>query len=91
MSTEDEELKEKLRHWRENGGLNISPKATPNRTQGKPSKPREPNNAWERGIATDHRGMPYLDSNLNPIGVKAFSETRHKYREFQKPSISTKD
>lgn len=88
---EDAELAEKLAYWRETGGLNISPKATPNRTPQKPSKPREPNNAWERGIATDSRGMPYLNSDLSPIGVKELSHSRHKYREFQKPSITTKD
>lgn len=88
---EDAELREKLRYWREEGGLNVSPKATPNRVQGKPSKPHEPNNAWERGVATDHRGMPYLREDLSPMGVKEFSSSRHKFREFQKNSATSKD
>lgn len=86
---EDAELAEKLAYWRETGGLNISPKATPNRTPQKPSKPHEPNNAWERGVATDHRGMPYLNSDLSPMGVKRFSELRSKFEDRQKSRINT--
>src|SRR5215472_16144872 len=38
-------------------------------------------NSWERGRALDHRGMPYLDENCNPIPVKRFAENRAKYEE----------
>jgi hypothetical protein len=60
-------------------GIQMSPKVTPTRTPSAPSK-KEHHNSWERGKARDDRGMPYLDSNLNPIGVKRFAEEfRHKF------------
>lgn len=33
-------------------------------------------NAWERGIATDHRGVALLDGSGEPIGVKRYAENR---------------
>lgn len=35
------------------------------------------NPAWERGRATDERGVPYVDQNLKPIPVKRMAEERH--------------
>jgi hypothetical protein len=35
-------------------------------------------NSWEKGIATDHRGVPYTD-NGKVIPVKKFAQHRHKY------------
>lgn len=37
------------------------------------------NNSWERGYATDHRGMALLDGNLEPIPLKKYAENRSKY------------
>ncbi len=37
------------------------------------------NNSWERGYATDHRGLPFRDANLEPIPVKKYAENRHQY------------
>ena len=39
-------------------------------------------NSWEKGIATDARGMPYRDETTGaPITVKRFAENRHRYEE----------
>jgi hypothetical protein len=39
-------------------------------------------NSWERGIATDARGMPYRDEATGaPITVKRFAENRSRYEE----------
>jgi hypothetical protein len=39
-------------------------------------------NSWEKGIATDHRGLPYLDGQTgNPIPIKKFADNRSKYEE----------
>lgn len=40
----------------------------------------EPKNSWERGIAKDHRGVPYLDNGA-VIPVKKFAANRSKYEE----------
>lgn len=55
-------------------GVQFSPACTPTRRNTIP--PRTPNNSWERGVPTDNRGMPYLDSNLNEIGQKTFAANR---------------
>lgn len=44
-----------------------------------PTPPHRPNASWEAGLATDHRGVPYLDKKLNPLGVKQFAENRSGY------------
>jgi len=41
----------------------------------------EPNNAWERGIARDHRGVPILNPNGTPVRMKQYSENRHSINE----------
>lgn len=70
-------FKHKLAYWRESGGLNIDPRATPSRRNNNP--PRRPlQNNWERGIPTDNRGMPFLGPDLQPIGQKKFTESRRK-------------
>lgn len=47
---------------------------------------RKPNNSWEKGQPVDDRGMPYLDEHGNRVSQKTFAETRHKYRQHQKPA-----
>lgn len=54
-----------------------SPSCTPSRRNTIP--PKAPNNAWERGIAKDERGMPLLDSNCEPIGLKEMANKRGHY------------
>lgn len=40
--------------------------------------PRDYNhNSFERGIARDEHGLPYLDERLQPVGVKEFAERRN--------------
>lgn len=56
----------------------ISRDALPNKTPSR-TPPRTPDNAWERGIARDHRGMPYLNEKGSEIGVKEFAQNRGKY------------
>ena len=58
-----------------NGTIQISPKATPSKRS--PTPPRKPNNSWERGLATDERGMP-LYMGGKPLGVKEAAERRHE-------------
>ena len=70
------ELACKLRYWRREG-VRLQPSATPNRRNNLPVQSRH-DNAWERGLATDDRGMPLLREDLTPMGVKEFSERRHE-------------
>lgn len=74
-------LTHKLAYWREAGGLNISPAATPSRRNH--VAPATPRNSWERGIPVDERGMPYLDHGMSPIGQK---EWGHKWRRVHEDS-----
>lgn len=53
------------------------------RSRGGRPKDKEPDNRWEKGRPTDHRGMPYLDSEGARIGVKQLAETRNDYRKHQ--------
>lgn len=55
-------------------GIQISPKATPSKRSLSP--PKKPDNSWERGIATDERGMPFLGKGGAPIGVKEYGQRR---------------
>lgn len=65
-------------------GVGLGAGTTPTRTR-KVATDKPHYNAWERGIARDDRGMPYLDSNVQPIGVKQFSEDwRHRFAERDK-------
>lgn len=51
-----------------------SPQATPNRKSSAP--PRTPDNSWERGELTDHRNMPVLGGDLEPLTVKDLANDR---------------
>lgn len=59
--------------------VQLSPSCTPS----KPRRLQQPGshqrNSWERGIATDSRGMPLLDGGIAPISVKKYGENRRKY------------
>lgn len=62
-------------------GVGLGAGTTPTRRR-RVAKDKPHYNAWERGIARDDRGMPYLDEQLNPLGVKRFAEDyRHKFAE----------
>jgi hypothetical protein len=54
--------------------IQFTPSCTPTRRNTIP--PRTPQNSWERGVATDNRGMPLLDSNMEPIGLKELANNR---------------
>lgn len=74
-------------------GVTFNPYATPSRLRPH-IPPRTPNPAWERGIARDSRGMPYLNKAGSPMGVKQFAEERHKIEEHQRklrqaPAVAT--
>lgn len=47
--------------------------------------PRKANNAWERGVAGEHRPgggfMPYLNRELAPLSVKQFADNRSRNEE----------
>lgn len=54
--------------------------ATPNRERklGTQRDPHDKNlNSWERGIAKDEYGLPFLNANLTPVGVKEFAQKRN--------------
>lgn len=72
------------------GSVGIAGSATPSRrpvSGGKRPKDKPIYNNWEKGIAKDDRGMPYLDKQGVEVGVKQFSETRRDYRQFQSPTV----
>ncbi len=71
-------LRHKLAYWRERG-MQVSPSATPSRRN--TVAPRTPNNAWERGVPRDSRGMPVLNPDLTPMGAKQFAENRSRIEE----------
>lgn len=56
--------------------IQFSPACTPTRRNNVPPPP--PQNQWEKGVATDSRGMPYLDEKLNPIGLQHLADNRSK-------------
>lgn len=57
------------------GTIQLSPKATPSKRS--PTPPRQPSNSWERGVATDSRGMPLYEDG-RPVSVKQYAERRHE-------------
>lgn len=74
-------LAEKLAYWRA-GGLQISPRATPNRRNTTPPKVSDAANAWERGVPIDHRNMPVLDPiSLQPLGQKRYAANRRQIED----------
>jgi len=60
--------------------ISISNAATPTKTL-RLGTQKDPSNNWERGIATDHRGVPYLNASGSPIGVKEFQNNRSTYEQ----------
>lgn len=56
-----------------------------------PSTAFTPKNSWERGIATDERGVPLLDGNLQPIPIKRYAEKRHEYEARRKELATSPD
>lgn len=59
--------------------IQLSPAATPtSRNSIAPAKPR---NSWEKGQALDRRGIPYVNKDGTPIGVKDFANNRSRYEE----------
>jgi hypothetical protein len=59
--------------------LSLSPSATPTRKRNQPFRPmKQP--SWEAGVAGETRPdgsfMPYLNKNLNEIGVKEMADNR---------------
>lgn len=79
-------LAHKLAYWRDNGTLQVSPVATPNRRNQVAPKPSDGANAWERGTPVDARGMPQLGPDLKPIGNKKYAELRSKIEERKRRS-----
>lgn len=73
-------LAHKLAYWRD-GNLQVSPAATPNRRNQVAPVHRESVNAYERGVPTDERGMPYLGKDFKPLGAKPFAEKRRAFEE----------
>lgn len=55
--------------------IQISQRLKPKRVSGPPTGNR---NSWERGIPTDHRGVPFLDAGGEVIRVKQYAKDRHK-------------
>lgn len=64
--------------------IQFSPAATPSRRNSIPPKVNKDSNSWERGIVRDDRGMPLLDENLQPVGMKEYVNNKHKYEEGKK-------
>lgn len=69
--------------------IQIDPRATPSRRNN--IEPRRPDPAWERGIPTDSRGMPYLTKDGSPMGVKEFGENRHRIEEHRRQLHNSPD
>jgi len=73
--------------------IQFSPACTPTRRNTIP--PRPANNSWEKGVATNERGMPLLDKNLEPIGLKEYANNRSTYdrrlRDMKHTAPSTKE
>jgi hypothetical protein len=63
-------------------GIGLGRDAVPSRTRQVARRRREHYNGWERGVARDERGMPYLDESGREIGMKKFTEEyRGKFAE----------
>lgn len=39
--------------------------------------PRVVEDSYAKGVPTDHRGVPFVDSALNPLGQRKVNEKRH--------------
>ena len=63
--------------------ITVSPYAMPSRLN--PSKaPRQPKSTWNDQVPTDSRGMPFLGADGKPIGIKKYSENRHRIEEVRR-------
>lgn len=51
-----------------------SPSATPSRRNSVPPRPSQ--NQWEKGVATDSRGMPLLNDKGSAIGLHELASNR---------------
>lgn len=67
--------------------IQLSPNATPSRRNHIPPKVNKESNAWHRGVVQDSRGMPLLNEKLAPVGLKEYSENRHKYDEGRRKTM----
>jgi hypothetical protein len=63
--------------------ITVNPYSMPTRLH-PGNAPKRPEPRWERGVPTDNRGMPFLDKNLNPMGVKAVAENRHSIEQHRR-------
>jgi len=61
----------------------VNPRSMPTRLHPE-NPPRQPNPAWERGIAKDERGMPYLTEGGGYLGVKQYAENRHRIEDHKR-------
>jgi len=67
----------------------VTPHSFSTKTPSK-ARPAKPKNSWERGIARDSRGMPYLHPDLSPVGIKEATSThRHLIEEHERRKAST--
>lgn len=67
-STGKECFKHKLR------SVQFTPSSMPSRINAVP--PKTPQNNWERGVAESRPGMPLLDANCEPVGLKELADNR---------------
>lgn len=61
----------------------INPYSLPSRLNFK-NPPKQPEPRWERGIAKDQRGVPFLDKTGAPIGLKRYAEERHSIEQHRR-------
>lgn len=59
--------------------VRFDPAAMPSRRNTNPPTAFAPKNSWEAGIVRDHRGMPMLGSDLEPIGTKQYADNHHAF------------
>lgn len=71
--------------------VQLSPSSTPSRRNSIPPKTNPDSNAWERGIARDSRGMPVLDENLQPMGLKEYAHKKRAVEDGRRKSQYTAD
>ena len=68
----------------------IAEAALPNRTErrkasGSGGPPAGSSNSWEKGVARDERGMPFLGGKgMQPIGVKEYAQRRHEIEDHRR-------